>query len=191
MTLIGYARVPAGEWSSMKVLAWSAQFDALIAAGVAPDRLYRDECAGVRADRPGLVLALDGAVTGDVVVVWRLDRFGCGIGDLVALLNGLFERGVAVRSLRDEIRTDQLTPGRLLAALRQSERDLATERETLARDAARANGRLGGRAYALSPTQVRQIRRALAGRVPGAELARAFGVGRATIYRAVDRKDVP
>ena len=127
---------------------------------------------------------------GDTLVVWRLDRLGRSLRHLVETVNALADRGVAFASLHEGIDTTTST-GRLVfhifAALAEFERELIAERAAVGRAAARARGRLGGRAK-LSPEQTRLARaRYKAQDVTVAEIARALGVGRGTIYRALQQ----
>lgn len=105
-------------------------------------------------------------------------------------MNGLAERGVAFRSLHEGIDTTTST-GRLIfhifAALAEFERELIAERSAVGRQAARARGRKGGRPAKLSPDQVALARARYGAKdVSVAEIARALGVGRGTVYRALD-----
>ena len=129
---------------------------------------------------------------GDALVVWRLDRLGRSLRHLVETVNALAERGVAFASLHEGIDTTTST-GRLVfhifAALAEFERELIAERAAVGRAAARARGRLGGRPAKLSPEQTRLARaRYQAQDVTVAEIARALGVGRGTIYRRSSRR---
>ncbi len=128
---------------------------------------------------------------GDTLVVWRLDRLGRSLRHLVETVNALAERGVAFASLHEGIDTTTST-GRLIfhifAALAEFERELIAERAAVGRQAARARGRLGGRPAKLSPEQVKLARARYKARgVTVAEIAKALGVGRGTIYRVLQK----
>jgi len=185
MTLVGYARVSTMDQDP------DLQVRALTAAGVDPQRVYLDRASGMKTARPELARALDYLRPGDVLVVWKLDRLGRSVPHLVTTLNGLRERGVEFRSLTEQMDTTT-AQGRLLfgllAVLAEFERELIRERVVAGLAAARANGRHGGRPRALAAAQVRQIRLARAQHppVPVSELAAAFGVGRATVYRVLE-----
>ena len=71
--------------------------EALLAAGIAPERIYEDMCSGTVADRPGLVRALDVLRDGDILVVWKLDRIGRSLAHVHAVV--LWE--LAARHLAD------------------------------------------------------------------------------------------
>lgn len=122
---IGYARVSTKDQST------EPQVAALLADGVQPDDLFVEHVSGVAKRRPRLEEAIAKADRGDVIVVWKLDRFGRSIIDLLTRLKALEERGVGFRSLTDAI--DTTTPaGRfmihVLASVAQFERDLISER---------------------------------------------------------------
>ena len=142
---IGYARV------STKDQNFGLQIDALQKAGC--EKLYREVVSGARTERPVLDRVVDSLRTGDVLVIWKLDRLGRLLKHLVELVNTLRERGVGLQSLNDPI--DTTTPqGRLsfnlFASLAEFERDLIRERTQAGLSAARARGRNGGRPKGLS-----------------------------------------
>ncbi len=125
--LVGYMRVSSDGDRQTTAL----QRDALLAAGVDDRHLYEDKASGARADRPGLARALEFARQGDCLVVWKLDRLGRSLPHLLSIVTGLRDRGVAFRSLTEQM--DTTTPhGELLfsifGALAQYERALTQER---------------------------------------------------------------
>lgn len=165
------------------------QTDALRAAGC--QKTFADTASGKLAERPELTLCLGYLRAGDTLVVWRLDRLGWSLRHLVETVNALAERGVAFRSLHEGIDTTTST-GRLIfhifAALAEFERELIAERAAVGRQAARARGRgqAGGRLAKLSREQVKLARaRYECQDVTVAEIAKALGLGRGTIYRAL------
>jgi hypothetical protein len=79
------------------------QRDALAAAGC--EKIYEDKTSGAKAERPGLGLALEVARAGDTLIVWRLDRLGRSLKDLIALAEGLDKRGVGLKSLKEALDT--------------------------------------------------------------------------------------
>src|SRR5437868_5612677 len=141
---IGYARISTGEQTL------DLQLDALKAAGC--DKVFTDTASGAKTERPGLSDALSHVRPGDVLVVWRLDRLGRSLRDLIDRLLELDQRGVGFKSLTESI--DTTTPGgklifHIFGALAEFERDLIRERTNAGLAAARARGRLGGRKRAL------------------------------------------
>ena len=127
------------------------QRDALARAGCR--RTFEDQRSGAKADRPGLLGALDYARRGDSVVVWRLDRLGRSLSDLIALVRRMEEDGIQLRSLTECIDTSTINGKltfHLFAALAEFERALVRERTRAGLDAARARGRKGGRKHRLT-----------------------------------------
>jgi DNA invertase Pin-like site-specific DNA recombinase len=180
--LIGYARVSKDEQNL------DLQTDALTAAGV--EKTFTDKMSGAKADRKGLADALSHLRKGDVLVVWKLDRLGRGTLQLMMLLNELHERGIDFKSLTEGIDTTT-SFGRfyftMAAALAQLERDRLIERTRAGLVAAKTRGRTGGRKPKLTPDQVEMARGLLDGGKPPRDVAKAFGVGRSTLYRAISR----
>jgi DNA invertase Pin-like site-specific DNA recombinase len=95
--LIGYARVSTDDQNL------DLQRDALAAAGC--ERIFEDHAGGAVADRPGLKTALEQARAGDTLVVWRLDRLGRSLKDLIARAEALQDDGVGLKSLQEAIDT--------------------------------------------------------------------------------------
>ena len=176
---IGYARVSTHEQSL------DLQLDALKAAGC--NRIYEDKVSGSKSARPGLDKLREVLRSGDTVVIWRLDRLGRSLRDLVAWNQWLNEHGVELCSLREKIDTSS-SAGRLtfhlFAALAEFERDLIAERTLAGRTAARARGRLGGRKAKLNTIQSAQLKamhRDVSLSV--GEICTTFGISRRTFYR--------
>src|SRR3990172_8370822 len=123
--LIGYARVSTSEQKP------EMQLDALGKAGVHEDNLYFEQISGVAQKRPKTDLAFQDAREGDLFVVWKLDRMGRSLLDLLDRLHELEKKGVHFRSLTEGI--DTTTPGgrlimHVMGWLAQFERDLIVER---------------------------------------------------------------
>lgn len=136
--LIGYARVSTRDQSL------GMQIDALKRAGVDSDNIHTDTVSGVSARRPGLERALKDCRPGDTLVVWRLDRFGRSLRDVLNRLEVMQRQGVGFKSLTEGI--DLLTPiGRMLVAvlgsIAQFERDLIAERTKTGVRKAMADGK--------------------------------------------------
>lgn len=181
--IYGYARVSTSGQDA------ALQLDTLEHAGC--DEIFTDEgVSGVKAHRPELDRMMGMLREGDTVVVWKLDRLGRSLQNLVELVNKFDEMGVQFRSLTEAI--DTTTPGGVLvfnifASLAQFERDLIRERTNAGLQAARARGRHGGRPMKLSEKQIREVRRLYDSRTVTVEqIAAMMGVGRSTIYRALD-----
>lgn len=178
---IGYARVSTEDQNL------DLQRDALTAAGCA--RLFEEKMSGAHSNRPALRAALRALRRGDVLVVWKLDRLGRSLQDLITILTALDRRGIGFRSVSDGI--DTTTPtGRLVfhitGAMAEFERSLMSERTKAGLQAARRKGSVLGRRRRLSAPQVEHARRLAAiDRMPLAAIARHLAVGKTTIWRAV------
>jgi DNA invertase Pin-like site-specific DNA recombinase len=180
--LIGYARVSTGEQHL------DLQLDALAAAGC--QRIYRDNgVSGVAAKRPGLTKALRALRAGDVLVVWKLDRFGRSLAELIAIMGQLERRDIGFRSLSESI--DTTTAGgrlvfHLMGALAEFERGLISERTKAGMASAKARGAKIGRPPKLTKAQVAKARRKIdSGKASAAELAREYDVSALTLARAL------
>ena len=161
-------------------------------AGVDEVNLYHDFASGLRDDRPGLDSCLRALRNGDVLVVWKLDRFGRNLAHLVNTVQDLSAREVGLRVLAgQDVQIDTTTAaGRLVfgifAALAEFERELIRERTLAGLKAARARGRKGGRKFALSKAQVRLAQAAMAHRDTSVSvLCRVLGISPVTLYRYV------
>lgn len=137
---IGYARVSTADQSV------AAQEDILKENGC--ELIYSETASGGKADRPKLKEMFDYAREGDTIVVYKLDRLGRSLKDLINLLEQLEERGIHFESITDGIDTST-SAGKLqmhlIGAMAEFERDLIRERTKAGLEAARARGRKGGR----------------------------------------------
>jgi len=185
--LIGYARVSTDDQSA------ALQEDALKKAGCI--RVFTDHASGSKASRPELDRMIDQLRSGDVVVVWRLDRLGRSLRNLIDLVQSLAERGVGFRSLTESIDTTTAN-GRLffsiMGALAEFERDLIRERTQAGLAAARARGRVGGRPSVMNPKKIATARKLYDSHEHTvAEIAAMLNVSVATVYRHLEPKAVP
>jgi len=180
--MLGYARISTQDQNL------ALQRDALIEAGC--ERVFEDTASGGVAPRLAARKELLGyARRGDVVVVWRLDRLGRSLRDLVDVVTTLGERGIGLRSLREAI--DTTTPAGTLtfhvfAALAEFEAALVRERTRAGLAAARQRGTRLGRPPALTPQQVEMARSMLASpKLSARQVAQQLGVHRSTLYRSL------
>ncbi len=138
--LIGYMRVSTGDQTT------ALQEDALQKAGC--EKVYRDVISGAKDKRPGLSILLEVARPGDTVVVWKLDRLGRSLRNLIDTVLDLEKHGINFWSTTENF--DTSTPGGkfifyIFGALAEMERDMIRQRTRAGLDAARARGRKGGR----------------------------------------------
>ena len=186
--LIGYARVSTQDQNL------EAQIDALKRAGVHPDHIHTDQASGVARKRPGLALLMKDVREGDTVIVWKLDRFGRSVMDLLTRLQKLDAMGVRFRSLTEGIDTTTAI-GRLLltvlGAIAEFERALIAERTSRGMQHRKSQGAKFGRQYVLSVEQRREVRELYKSGMKPAQIAKRFGISRGSVYnysRATKRK---
>lgn len=137
---IGYMRISTDDQHL------DLQRDALKKAGC--EKIYEDIKSGAIADRPGLRATLENLREGDTLVVWRLDRLGRSMKDLIELITLLESRKIGIKFLQENIDTSS-SAGKLFfhifGAFAEFERNLIRERTNAGLMAARARGRKGGR----------------------------------------------
>jgi len=165
------------------------QLDALRKAGCADTYIYKEEISGASKERPQLKKLLEQVREGDVVVIWKLDRLGRSLADLVQLVNEIQGKGAGLLSLQDSI--DTTTPQgkltfHLFAAIAEFERDLIRERTKAGLDSARARGRKGGRPPGLSKEA--QVKAAAASSLHQqkksvAEICHTLSISKKTLYK--------
>jgi DNA invertase Pin-like site-specific DNA recombinase len=164
--LIGYARVST-EDQDLRL-----QFAAMADGGVERSRVFSEKASGARGThRPALAAALKALRKGDTLVVWKLDRLGRSVEELIATMRALDAKGANLRILTG-LQVDTTTAGgrfifHVFAALAEFERELIRERTVAGLNAARAQGRVGGRRRKVTPDmEDRAIRLLKAGTDP-------------------------
>jgi DNA invertase Pin-like site-specific DNA recombinase len=179
--LVGYARVSTTD----QTLA--LQQDALQKAGCT--KIFTDIASGAQAERKGLTEAISYVRTGDILVVWKLDRLGRSLKDLITRITELSNRKIGFKSLTEQI--DTTTSGgklifHIFGALAEFERDIIKERTNAGLEAARTRGKLGGRPKALPPEKIRLARRLYADTTTSVtEICKMLGISRHTLQRYV------
>jgi DNA invertase Pin-like site-specific DNA recombinase len=181
---IGYARVSTGLQNL------NLQEDQLNQYGC--EKIFSDHISGSKSKRPGLDKAIEFARAGDTIVVWRLDRLGRNMEDLITLVNELNNRGVSFHSLEENITMDKSSStGQLLfhlfAAFAEFERNLILERSSAGRIAARARGRYGGRPEKLNNKDLKLLKTLYDNGTPIKTIAEQWQVSRTTIYRYLNK----
>lgn len=183
---IGYARISTDDQNL------DLQRDALRLAGVG--HVYEEAASSKTAVRQELDHCLKALRTGDTLVVWRLDRLGRSLPDLVHIVASLEEKGIGFESITEKIETTSAA-GKLVfhvfAALAEFERNLIRERTRAGLDAARARGRSGGRKPKLDARQISEIKRLMSDpTIPVGQIAERYKVSRTTIYKVAPRGGV-
>ncbi|NMN71177.1 recombinase family protein [Rhizobium sp. 57MFTsu3.2] len=184
MRKIGYARVSTNEQHlDLQLKALEADDCELV---------FTDQgVSGSTFDRPGLVEALSTVQSGDMLIVWRLDRLGRSLIDLIQVINDLGKREVEFRSLNEAIDTST-SGGRLtfhiMAAMAEFERSIISERTKAGMSAARSRGSFIGRPPALTPKQILEARDAfMIDKVSLDDLAERYKVHSRTLLRGMKR----
>jgi DNA invertase Pin-like site-specific DNA recombinase len=177
---IGYARVSTEDQNP------DLQLAALQQAGC--KRVFTDKATGAHVKRPELAKCLKTLAQGDTLIVWKLDRLGRSLRDLIGLLDDLKARGIAFRSLTEAI--DTTTPtGRamwqMVGILAELERSLIQERTKAGRAAAVARGVRMGRKPKLTPQQLSHAKKLIKQGEHHDTVAQSLNVSRRTLYRAL------
>lgn len=181
--LIGLARVSTDAQDAQ------LQMDALTAAGCYKAFTEKISTRKAAGDRAGLQAALEYVRPGDTLVVWKLDRLGRSVREVLTICDDLHERGIAVRILTGKLSGTYSPTGEgkffftMMAAFAELERDVIHERTMAGLNAARAQGRIGGRPTVMDADKLAAARaRRERGENP-TQIAKALGVSRASVYR--------
>ena len=180
-TILGYARVSTGDQDLAGQTMRLEQAGAL--------KTFTDVMSGKSMERPGLAGLLAYARQGDTLAIVRLDRLGRSLAELLAMVEDLRKRGIALLSLEEKIDTSSAA-GELVfhvfGAIAHFERRLISERTKDGIAAARAKGRMPGR-QPLNMDKVEAAIKLIEASVSPTEDAKQLGIGRSTIYREMRR----
>ncbi|KMK76300.1 recombinase family protein [Alkalihalobacillus pseudalcaliphilus] len=181
---VGYARVSTGLQNL------NLQQDSLKTFGC--EKIFVDKVSGVKKKRDGLTEALDFVRSGDTIVVWRLDRLGRNMQELISVVNDLNEKGISFYSLQENITMDKKnSTGQLMfhlfAAFAEFERNLILERSAAGREAARSRGRLGGRPEKFTEKDIAMLKTLVANGTPIKDIAKMWNISRTTVYRYLNK----
>lgn len=179
--LVGYARVSTDDQNL------DLQIDALVQAGCSKNNIYKDKVSGAKTERPGLNQCLENLSSGDVLVVWRLDRLGRSMVHLVSLIETLREKSVGFKSLCDGAIDTTTASGELVfnifSSMAQFERRLIQERTQAGLSAARARGRKGGRPK-VDVSKIQVAKRMHQDKsLPIEEICKVLHISKPTLYR--------
>ena len=179
--LVGLARVSTDAQDAQ------LQRDALTEAGCA--RIFDEKVSTRKTDRPGLAQALGYLRPGDTLCVWKLDRLGRSVKDVLIIADDLHERGIGLRILTGKLSGTYSPAGEgkffftMMAAFAELERDIIHERTMAGLTAARAQGRVGGRPTVMDADKLAAARARRENGESPTQIARALGVSRASVYR--------
>jgi DNA invertase Pin-like site-specific DNA recombinase len=185
--LIGYARVSTQDQDT------DAQIAGLKSSGC--ELIFQEKASGGRWDRPELHRLLEQLRKGDVLVVWKLDRLSRSLKDVLLLMEKVEQAGAGFRSLTEVI--DTTSPGgrmmmQMVGTFAEFERAMLRERTQNGLDAARKQGRVGGRRPKLKKHQQDEIVNLVnSGQKNAADAARLFNVHPATVSRILQRDKIP
>nr|WP_328706886.1 recombinase family protein [Clavibacter zhangzhiyongii] len=191
MRVLGYTRVSTTSQDAQ------LQLDALVKDGVQKRDVFADTTSGSRAavERPGMKKLLEYAEAGDTIVVWRIDRLGRSMLDVISTVKLLRDRGIHIRSISDGI-DPTTTSGRLmlgmLATLAEYERELIVERVNAGIAVARENGTRFGRPLSDPDVIAEKLQIATDARARGRtaeDAAQLVGWSRPTLYRHQAKAD--
>jgi DNA invertase Pin-like site-specific DNA recombinase len=178
---VGYARISTTDQTL------DLQHDALTKAGCT--KIFTDTASGAQTERKGLTEALSYVRAGDTIVVWKLDRLGRSLKDLITRIRELETRKIGFKSLTENI--DTTTSGgklifHIFGALAEFERDIIRERTSAGLEAARTRGRTGGRPKSLTASKQALAQKLYADKETSlAEICKILGISRATLWRYV------
>jgi DNA invertase Pin-like site-specific DNA recombinase len=183
--LVGYMRVSTEEQTT------SLQKDALLKYGVDERNIFADVVSGASKNREGLNRALEFLKSGDILVVWKLDRLGRSLAHLISIITSLKEKNIAFVSLTEGMDTTTASGElffHIFGALAEFEHSLIVERTKAGLAAARARGRKGGRKLALSDSDVKKAAAMLSDPlITKTDVASHFKVSRTTLNAALTR----
>jgi len=179
----GYARVSTDDQNPALQLA------ALKKAGCKPENIFKDAgISGATTKRPALLRCLKALQDGDTLTVWKLDRLGRSLRDLITMLDDLKQRGVKFRSLTEHIDTDTPT-GRamwqMIGVLAELERSMISERTRAGVKAAQRRGVKFGPKPKMNPQQIEHARKLIDAGEDRQKVAALFKVSRKTLYRTL------
>jgi len=178
---IGYARVSTQDQKL------DLQLKALKKAGC--QKIFREKVSGFKRQRPEFQRMLDQIRSGDVIVVWRLDRLARSTRDLLNTMDTINEAGGRFQSVSEPWADTTTHAGKMImtvfAGIAEFERDLIRERTGTGREAAKQRGVRFGRPRKLNTNQAEVAAQLLAAGKPVRDIARTFNVHEATIYRLV------
>ena len=183
---IGYIRVSTVEQNTTR------QLD-----GVQLNKIFTDKCSGKDVNRPQLILMLDFVREGDIVFVHSMDRLARNLDDLRKLVNKITDKNVTVQFVKENLIFSKDSKNQIanlmlsvMGAFAEFERSLIKERQLEGIAIAKKEGKYKGRGKTLSPEKVIELRQMIADRYKKIDIAKKFGIHRASIYRYLNKYDI-
>lgn len=183
----GYARVSTQDQNLQM------QIDELKKAGVEEQHIYKEKITGTRKDRPQLEELLKVLREGDTLIVWKLDRIGRSMKNLIELIEEFNEREVNFVSLHENIDTTSATGKlvfRIFASLAEFERDMISERTKAGLESARARGKKGGRPSKKNEKVELALKMYKSKEYSISQITEATGLSKTTLYRYIEKEQV-
>ena len=180
--LIGYARVSTSDQNP------ALQSDALKAVGVAEENIFVEHKSGKNLDRPELKKCLATLKEGDTLIVWKMDRLGRSLKDLVNIVSDLDERKVSVKFLDAGFLDRNTSLGKamfnMIGTMAQLEKDMNGERTRAGLASARKRGKVGGRPKLKKTDEsFEKVKRLSDAGYDATEIAKTLGISKRTAYR--------
>lgn len=182
--VLGYVRVSTADQDL------SLQRNALMELRHPPDEIVEDVISGSRANRPGLDRLLSMLRPGDTVAIWKLDRLGRSLRQLIDTAETIRDKGASLHSITESLDTSTAA-GRVLfhvlGALAEFERDTIRERVTAGMKAAKQAGKHTGRPARMNAVRVAEARRMLEEGKSWNQVCRVLEISQATLSRSLRR----
>ena len=179
---IGYARVSTFEQNL------DLQLDAL--KKVECEKIFEEKISSVKIERPKLKETIEYARQGDIIIVWKLDRLGRSLKELIEIMNDLEKKKIGFKSLHESIDTTTST-GKLIfhmfGALAEFERNLIKERTLAGMESARTRGRMGGRPEKLNNKQIEQLKKLYETKTAIKDILETFKISRRSLYNYLNK----
>jgi len=178
---IGYARVSTYDQNL------DLQINDLKEKGC--EKIFEEKVSGSKANRPVFNDMISHLRKGDSLIVWKLDRLGRSLKDLLDIVSSLQEKGIEIISLKENIDTTSTT-GRLIfsifGALAEYEKDIIRERTMAGLSAARARGKVGGRKKLLNEKEIKLLKKIAEDKeISISQICQKFKICRKTFYNYV------
>lgn len=187
--MVGYARVSTAEQKL------DLQIDALAKEGVRPENMFSDKASGgAGVKRVGFEAMWKTLRAGDTLVVWKLDRLGRSMTELLATVARIQRLGAKLVVVTEKIDTTTITGKfvfHILAAMAEMERDLIIERTIAGQAAGRARGKKPGRRNVLTTEKKDEAIRLLRTGMGVRDVATKIEVGKSVLYTAVNGELAP